>query len=158
MSPRAACRLETFGHTQVYDYVVGKADWLAAGHPTERGHPVRARVTEAMDRAVPTCTPGERIADVVARLAPSGPPVCVVVNDRHVVQGRLRRHRLDAADNDRLVEAVMEPGPATVRADADLAATIDRMKAKNVESLIVSTPDGTLLGVLLNDQPGSGHR
>jgi rhodanese-related sulfurtransferase len=35
MSPRAACRLELLGFTQVYDYVAGKADWLAHGLPTE---------------------------------------------------------------------------------------------------------------------------
>ena len=35
MSPRAACRLELLGFTQVYDYVLGKADWLAYGLPTE---------------------------------------------------------------------------------------------------------------------------
>ena len=43
----------------------------------------------------------------------------------------------------------MELGPATVRADADLAETIERMKSRNVRSLIVSTPDGVLLGALL---------
>ena len=35
MSPRAACRLELLGFTQVYDDVAGKADWLAHGLPTE---------------------------------------------------------------------------------------------------------------------------
>ena len=35
MSPRAACRLEAFGFRPVYDYVTGKADWLASGLPTE---------------------------------------------------------------------------------------------------------------------------
>lgn len=75
----------------------------------------------------------------------------MVINDHHIVQGRLRRHHLDAADNSGLVETVMESGPTTVRADADLALTIDRMKNRNVESLIVSTPDGALLGILFNE-------
>ncbi|MFF5019711.1 rhodanese-like domain-containing protein [Streptomyces sp. NPDC001165] len=35
MSPRAAAQLEQLGFRQVYDYVPGKADWLAAGLPTE---------------------------------------------------------------------------------------------------------------------------
>jgi predicted transcriptional regulator len=42
----------------------------------------------------------------------------------------------------------MEPGPATVRADADLAETIERMNRRRVKALIVSTPDGVLLEVL----------
>jgi hypothetical protein len=39
MSPRAACRLELLGFTQVYDNVAGKADWLAHGLPTEVDQP-----------------------------------------------------------------------------------------------------------------------
>ena len=35
MSPRAACRLETLGFAEVYDYVAGKADWLGRGLPRE---------------------------------------------------------------------------------------------------------------------------
>ena len=35
MSPRAAWRLETLGFEKVFDYVDGRADWLAAGLPTE---------------------------------------------------------------------------------------------------------------------------
>ena len=35
MSPRAACRLESLGFGEVYDYVAGKLDWMAAGLPTE---------------------------------------------------------------------------------------------------------------------------
>ena len=31
MSPRAAWRLEAFGYVEVYDYVAGKSDWMAAG-------------------------------------------------------------------------------------------------------------------------------
>ena len=35
MSPRAACRLETLGFERTFDYMAGKADWIAAGLPTE---------------------------------------------------------------------------------------------------------------------------
>jgi CBS domain-containing protein len=156
MSPRAAWRLEAFGYTEVYDYVLGKSDWRAAGLPTEGDRPQAVRVAEAMDRSVPTCTPDERIADVVARMVRSGSPVCVVVNDHRVVQGQLRRDRLESDEN-RTAEDVMEPGPVTIRADAGLAETVERMKRRNVESLIVSNPDGVLLGALLND-PGRSDR
>jgi Mg/Co/Ni transporter MgtE len=81
-----------------------------------------------------------RIGSGVARL-------CVVVNDHRVVQGRLRLDRVDPADI-RLVEWVMELGPATVRADADLSETTQRMRRRNVASMIVSDPDGVLLGVV----------
>ena len=35
MSPRAACRLETLGFSDVYDYGGGKAEWLGYGLPRE---------------------------------------------------------------------------------------------------------------------------
>ncbi len=34
-SPKAAEKLDTFGFTNVYDYVEGKADWKEAGYPME---------------------------------------------------------------------------------------------------------------------------
>ena len=36
-SPKAAKRMEDLGYTRVYDYAAGKADWEAAGLPTETG-------------------------------------------------------------------------------------------------------------------------
>src|SRR5712691_518454 len=38
MSPRAAWRLERLGFTPVYDYALGKVDWMAAGLPSVRPH------------------------------------------------------------------------------------------------------------------------
>ncbi|HZD65648.1 MAG TPA: CBS domain-containing protein [Acidimicrobiales bacterium] len=150
MSPRAAWRLEALGYTRVHDYVAGKADWLAAGCPTEGAGERPERVVDAVTVDVPVCGPGDRTGDVATRLAQCGSPVCVVVNDHGIVQGRLRRHRVDPAD-DRPAAEAMEPGPATVRADASLPATRQRMRSRNVTSLIVSTPQGELVGVLLDD-------
>jgi CBS domain-containing protein len=150
MSPRAAWRLETFGYNPVYDYAAGKADWLAAGLPTEGNRPDRPRAAEAIDRSVPTCSPHDRIVDLASRLAQSSLPVCVVVNDHRVVQGRLRLDRLDPRDT-RTAEHVMEPGPATIRADADLADARERMTSRKVSSLLVTTPEGVLLGALYNE-------
>jgi len=147
MSPRAAWRLDAFGYPEVHDYVAGKADWLAAGLPTVGEGARRQRVSEVMDRAVPTCGPADPVADVMVRLASGGGQLCVVVNEHGVVQGRLRPDRLDSADV-RPAEEAMEPGPATVRADADLAETTERMQRRGVASLIVSDPDGVLLGVV----------
>ncbi len=152
MSPRAAWRLEAFGYTEVYDYAVGKSDWLAAGLPTDGGRPRPPRVADTMDPDPPTCRPDEPVTVVAARMAGSRAPVCVVVNDRRVVHGRLRGDRIDPVDG-RTAEQVMEPGPATVRADADLAETVARMSRRKAQTLIVSNPDGVLLGVLLGGQP-----
>ena len=147
MSPRAAWRLEAFGYPEVYDYVAGKSDWMAAGLPTEGNSAHPPRVAEVMDRSVPICEPTEVVANVMARLGSAGAQLCVVINEGHVVQGRLRLDRLDPADT-RPAEEAMEPGPVTIRPDADLAETTERMRGRGVSSLIVSTPDGVLLGVV----------
>jgi CBS domain-containing protein len=147
MSPRAAWRLEAIGYAPVYDYAAGKADWLAAGLPSVTAADRPARVADVMDRNVARCAPGERVTDVAARLELGGDGICVVVNDADVVLGRLRFDHIDPAVTGP-VEDVMEPGPVTVRADAPLGETIERMKDRRAASLIISTPDGVLLGVL----------
>jgi CBS domain-containing protein len=147
MSPRAAWRLESLGYTPVYDYAAGKADWLAAGLPTVTAADRPARVADVMDRNVPRCAPAERVSHVAPRLDLGGDGICVVVNDGDVVLGRLRFDRVDPALSGP-VEDVMEPGPVTIRADAPLAETLERMKGRKAGSVIVSTPDGVLLGVL----------
>jgi CBS domain-containing protein len=152
MSPRAAWRLEALGYGPVFHYVGGKADWLAAGLPTEGQGPKPQRVGEVMDRAVVTCRPDDRVSEVAARLARTDQELCVVVNDRSVVQGRLPRERVERAD-DHLVEEVMDPGPATIRADALLGETLERMTSRHVRHLIVSSPEGILLGVVNNGSP-----
>ena len=147
MSPRAAWRLEALEFGPVYDYVSGKSDWMAAGLPTEGTAARRRRVSDVMDHAPLTCGTDELVAQVATRLCGDGRGVCVVVNEHGVVQGRLRLDRLDPADARPAAEA-MEPGPATVRPDADPDQTLARMRERKAPSLIVSTPDGVLLGVL----------
>ena len=144
MSPRAACRLERLGFDPVCDYTLGKADWLAAGLPSE-GPPHPARVLETADRHPPTCRPDDTVAATMARLTDRD--TCVVVDDHDVVLGRLRRHEVTPSD-ERCVEDVMEPGPTTVRADADLAETLARMSSRHVSALLITDPDGVLLGEL----------
>jgi CBS domain-containing protein len=151
MSPRAAWRLESFGFEQVYDYTAGKVDWLAAGLPTEGPGPGKVRATLAMERDVPTCAPDDALQPVLERTRAAGWIVCVVLNDHGVVQGRLRPDRFDDSATGVVADA-MEPGPATVRAHEDVAEALARMEKRGVTSLLVTTPEGLLLGVLL--RPG----
>ncbi|MGH9231524.1 MAG: CBS domain-containing protein, partial [Acidimicrobiales bacterium] len=71
----------------------------------------------------------------------------VVVNDRGIVLGRVNPGRVEAADSTP-VEDVMEPGPATVRAHEPLAPLLERMGHRGVDEVIVTTPQGELLGVI----------
>lgn len=146
MSPRAACRLERMGF-EVYDYAAGKVDWIAAGSPTEGTRDLDRRVLMATDRDVPTCTPDETIEVIRRRLAPRT-HVCVVVDEDRVVLGRIHLDRLDPLSDTRTADDVLEPGPVTIRAHEDLEATRQRMRRRNVEALIVTSPQGKLLGLL----------
>jgi CBS domain-containing protein len=142
MSPRAAWRLERLGFGPVYDYTLGKVDWMAAGLPTVRADLSVRRVIDEVDREPPTCPPDAFVRDV----GPSDRYV-IVVNDDSIVLGRLAP-TLEAANGDQRVEEVMEPGPTTVRAHEPLDAVRERMTKRNVREIIVTTPDGELLGVL----------
>ena len=101
MSPRAAWRFARLGFSQVYDYVPGKADWIAAGLPTVRSSASPTRAIDVIDRAVPTCTPDEQVKVAVSRTRKMGRDSCVVLNEHRIVLGRLRIDRLDEASEER---------------------------------------------------------
>lgn len=147
MSPRAAWRLETLGLGPVYDYVGGKVDWLAAGLTTQGPGAGGRRVIDATDRHPPTCHVEDDLSKVVLNLERLGVGQCVVVNDVGIVQGQLRTDRL-SEQLQGVVGAVMEPGPTTIRPHEPLTDTLDRMTRRHAASLIVTTPEGTLIGLL----------
>jgi CBS domain-containing protein len=151
MSPRAAWRLERLGFSDVYEYAFGKVDWLAAGLPTVRADMSERRVLGVTDRHPPTCAPGVPVADAARLANADGRPSVVVINDVGIVLGRAGPSELrDRGDVS--VESVMQPGPATVRAHEPLDALVDRMSKRGVGEMIVSTPEGRLLGVFYKDE------
>src|SRR5712691_4602486 len=111
MSPRAACRLESLGFTDVYDYALGKAAWLASGLPVEGIVPAEARAGALARSDVPTCQPGDKLDGLPAAVRDWR--VCVVVDDARVVHGLLDEATLDRAHGS--VDEVMRLGPTTVR-------------------------------------------
>lgn len=151
MSPRAAWRLEALGFGLVYDYTTGKVDWIAAGRPTEGSGPAERRVLDGLAGQPLTCLPTESAGAVGARMRAGASDLCVVVNEQGIVQGRLLLDKLPETATGP-VEDVMEPGPATIRPNDPLDPTRERMRARRVRSLIVTTPDGRLLGVLRDDR------
>jgi CBS domain-containing protein len=147
MSDRAAWRLESLGFTRVYRYSPGKDGWLNMGLPTEGRDAATRRAGDVADRDTPTCALHDRLGDVRDRLRAGGKTSCIVVNDQRVVLGRVRGEALDG-DAEQRVEAVMEAGPTTVRPSEPLDALVGRMQKRRVESIVVSTADGVLVGVL----------
>jgi CBS domain-containing protein len=147
LSPRAAWRLESLGFHQVYDYVDGKLDWLAAGLPSEGTNATRPRAGDVARREVPTCRVEEPMHAVRERVAAAGWNACVVVNEQRVVMGLLRAEELQKGQDER-VERVMRPGPSTFRphVPADDVATF--MVAHDLPNSPITTSDGKLIGLL----------
>ena len=150
MSPRAAWRLESMGFTQVYDYVAGKLDWLAAGLATEGSNAQQPRAGDVARRDVPTCGLDERLGAVAPRVRAVGWDACVVVNSERVVLGLLRSKEL-AADPGLRIEQAMRPGPSTFRPHVPIAEMAQYMVEHDSESAPITTSDGRLVGLLRRD-------
>jgi CBS domain-containing protein len=150
MSPRAACRLETLGFAHVYDYVAGKADWLAHGLPTEGDHADVPRAKELVRDDVVTARLDEPVGAVRHQVARSPYGFGFVLAQDGTLLGRLRKAALEG-DADAVAQEVMEAGPSTVRADSKLEELAERMRNHNLQAMVVTTPEGRLLGVVRRD-------
>jgi CBS domain-containing protein len=154
MSPRAAWRLESLGFTEVYDYAAGKEDWLAWELPREGKTAQVPMVGQVARRDVPTCGLADRVADAKARAQAAGFSACVVVNEQRIVLGLLRSQEL-SADPSATAEQVMQPGPTTYRPDIPAREAGARMRARQVDMVSVTTPDGALVGLLRREDAES---
>lgn len=150
MSPRAACRLGRLGFPRVYDYVGGLADWQAAGLPLEGEPDDAVRVAAATRPDIPTCEITASIAEARARLADPWQE-CVVLDCDGVVAGVIRDEGWDATD-ETAVDHVMRAGPTTVRADEMLEPLVGRMQHRGTRLVLVTTPQGQLLGAVLRQE------
>ena len=147
MSPRAAWRLESLGFTPVFDYGAGKVDWLASALPTEGRGAQSLRAKDSVRRDIPVCDIAERLGDVRERVQAEGTDGCVVLNDAGIVLGYLRGEVFDA-DPEMTVEEAMDPSPTTIRPHVPLADIAEYLRKSNRDSVLVTTADGQLLGML----------
>src|SRR6266571_5306767 len=134
------------GFRRVYDYVAGKKDWGSYGLPHEGTNVPERLAGDVAYQDVPTCTLADRLADVRERVRAAGWDTCIVVNEQRVVLGRLGRKAI-AGDTDESVEDAMTPGPSTVRPSIGSDALLERIHARKLSSLLVTTPDGRLVGL-----------
>src|ERR1700687_3402982 len=148
MSPRAAWRLEGRGSGDVYDYVAGKVDWMAAGLPTEGTNAQRPRAGDVARRDVPTARLDERLGDVRERVQAVGWNAAVVINSERVVLGLLRSKELEN-DPALRIEQAMRPGPSTFRPYVSIKDIAEQMTKHMLESSPITTSDGMLVGLLL---------
>src|SRR5713226_5450322 len=133
MSPRAAWRLESLGFREVYDYVAGKLDWMAAGLSTEGTNATRPRAGEVSRKDVPTARLDERLGEVRERVRAAGWDAAVVINSERVVLGLLRFKELEK-DPDLRIEQAMRPGPSTYRPYVSIKEMAETMTQHKLES------------------------
>jgi CBS domain-containing protein len=139
------------GYATVYDYVAGKKSWGSFGLPREGTSVPERTAGDAAHREVPTCALDEPFAGVRELVRASGWDTCIVVNDEHIVLGRLGRNAV-ASDSDGSVEEAMSPGPSTVRPSIGTDALLERMRSRNLTSYLVTTPNGRLVGLVRCDE------
>lgn len=150
MSPRAAWRLESLGFREVYDYVAGKLDWLAAGQTTEGTNSTLPRAGDFARQHVPTARLDERLSDVRERARKLGWEAVVVTNEEQVVLGLLRAKELEK-DPDLRIEQAMRPGPSTFRPHVPIKEMADFMTEHMLESSPITTSAGRLIGLLFRE-------
>ena len=148
MSPRAACRLATLGFTRVHDYAPGKVDWLAHGLPaegTDADRPTAGSLARQDAAILPLDTSA---ADALAAISDSPYGYALALSRGGVLLGRVRRSALEALAGDDPIEPGLEPGPSTIRPHLTAAKLTDRFARSDVRTLIVTRPDGSLVGIV----------
>lgn len=149
MSPRAACRLETLGFdpSLVYDFVEGKAGWLAYGLPREGDNATIPYAGELVDADPPTCALNTPVADIQDALTATSYGFALVTTADRIVLGRVRRSALASADDSSTVEDIMEAGPSTVRFNTPAHELVQRLEKRDLKTAVVTMPNGCLVGV-----------
>jgi hypothetical protein len=150
MSPRAAAQLDTLGFERVYDYAPSKVDYLARGLPREGEKATDPRPIDAVSDDVVLCGLADRVEEIRGRIESSPYGFALVVSEERVVLGRLRGSALQGADG-ATAEALMEPGPSSIRANEPIEPLRKRMEERGLQAAVVTTPDGVLLGVARGD-------
>jgi CBS domain-containing protein len=101
-----------------------------------------------MRAEAPTCSPGDRLQVVHARLGEWD--TCFVLDGGGVLLGRLGRTAL-AREDDVTAEEAMTDGPGTTRPSARLQWCVDRMRGRDLSNLPVTSSDGRYLGLLTRE-------
>ena len=131
----------------MYDYEAGKGDWLAAGLPREGRLASLPRAGDVARHDDVICGITDTLGDVSQKTREASKDACIVTTSGGVVLGRVGGKALEG-DPGAPVEKVMDPGPTTVRTNEPLEPIYQRMVSRNVDSLLVTTSDGRLVGSL----------
>jgi len=143
LSPRGARRLVSLGFSDVYDYVASKVDWIGAGLPFDGSRLEAPHLSSLADRFVPRCKLDETMEDVRERIGDA--PICVVVDDDHVVLGVVERDALLGPD--KAVRDAMTEGPRTFRPHTSAVEMAETLTESPLPWILVTNLDGILVGL-----------
>jgi rhodanese-related sulfurtransferase len=149
MSERAAVRLEHLGFDDVYRYAGGKADWTAAGLPRGGKSASSLLSGDVVSREVATCHYLDPVSTALEVMRRGDHDRCIVTDDSRVVLGSLSRSEAEDADPKIPAQEVMRPGSTTTRANEPLDELLDRLEGVERDHILISDPDGRLIGDLL---------
>ncbi len=124
----------------MYDYVPGKAAWMAMDLPHEGDKGPDTRAGAVADRATATCGLHDKVANIADRGG-----VCVVVADR-LVLGVLDTEALAAATG--TAAEAMSPGPSTFRPSVPKDELATYLDEHDLDHTLITTLDGRLVGVV----------
>ncbi len=147
MSPRAACRLVTLCFERVYDYIPGKADWMARGVPLEGDIAGTPRSIDVVRTDVVTCELQDTIGTVHHRVTQSAYGFAFVLGPDGVLLGRLPKAALDGNPETK-AQDVMEPGPSTTRPDTPPDKLLAKLQDAALTTAVLTEPEGRLLGIV----------
>ena len=103
---------------------------------------------------MPTCRPDERAGQI------GRADLLAVVNERRVVLGTIEGEALAKAAPDATAEELMHHQPPTIRPDVPIEQIAERYLGER-RYLLVTNPDGVLLGVVQRDdvvaRPNAHH-
>jgi hypothetical protein len=116
------------GFREVYDYVPGKAAWLAMALPFEGDSDPETRAGVVARRDTPTCTP-EEAGDVVE--------FSVVVEDGIVLAV--------------VEDGEVKPGPSTFRPSVPREELAGYMDEHDLQRSLITTLDGRLMGAVYRE-------
>ena len=128
----------------MHDYAAGKTDWIAVGLPFEGTARLAGLFTR---RGVATAAERTPAGEALHRLDTQGFGPVLVLNQAGVVMGAAHRNALAAAPAGAETGTVMRFGVSTVRPSEDAAALAHRMGHAEVTRVVVTRPDGTLVGL-----------
>ena len=129
----------------MYDYVDGKADWMAYGLPVEgRDGPFLGE----MMSEVASCAAEGTVGDARRLLAADAGAAVVVLGGGGLAIGQVDVEVLEGHDDGESLLDVMSPVPTTVRPSVTVSSVAESGGGRR----LVTTSDGRLLGVATVEQ------